>query len=147
HKILHILMFITSFEEQNITYRSCSNLRIHLSVQEFYEPKYINGKPYWYTIKRKDDQPFTVAGIYDDAVIDGNKVRSFSMLTINSDHHPFMKQFHAPKDEKRSIIVIPEQYRKDWLTADHEHAHEYFFPMPDEFVTFPRDEQKQNVLF
>ena len=24
-------MFITSFEEQNITYRSCSNLRIHLS--------------------------------------------------------------------------------------------------------------------
>ena len=32
HKILHILMFITSFEEQNITYRSCSNLRIHLSA-------------------------------------------------------------------------------------------------------------------
>ena len=24
-------MFITSFEEQNITYRSCSNFRIHLS--------------------------------------------------------------------------------------------------------------------
>jgi putative SOS response-associated peptidase YedK len=85
---------------------------------------------HWYTIKRKDDQPFTVAGIYDDAVINGNKVRSFSMLTINSDHHPFMKQFHAPKDEKRSIIVIPEQYRKDWLTADHEHAHEYFFKCP-----------------
>ncbi|RSC82238.1 hypothetical protein EGT42_13190 [Acinetobacter haemolyticus] len=33
HKILHILMFITSFEEQNITYRSCSNLRIHLCVE------------------------------------------------------------------------------------------------------------------
>ncbi|EPB3626181.1 DUF159 family protein, partial [Acinetobacter baumannii] len=28
-----------------------------------------------------------------------------------------------------------------------EHAHEYFFEMPDEFVTFPRDEQKQDVLF
>ena len=25
-------MFITSFGEQNITYRSCSNLRIHLCV-------------------------------------------------------------------------------------------------------------------
>ena len=91
-----------------------------MPVQEFYEPKYINGKPHWYTIKRKDEQPFTVAGIYDDAVIYCNKVRSFSMLTINSDHHPFMKQFHAPKDEKRSIIVIPEQYRKDWLTTDQE---------------------------
>ncbi|XOV29853.1 hypothetical protein Q5709_05420 [Acinetobacter radioresistens] len=27
-------MFITSFEEQNITYRSCSNLRIHLFQHE-----------------------------------------------------------------------------------------------------------------
>ncbi|WP_306670667.1 transposase family protein [Acinetobacter sp. YH12021] len=30
HKILHISMFITSFGEQNITYRCCSNFRIHL---------------------------------------------------------------------------------------------------------------------
>ncbi|AWL30150.1 hypothetical protein DJ533_17070 [Acinetobacter defluvii] len=28
-------MFITSFEEQNITYRSCSNLRIHLFHPSF----------------------------------------------------------------------------------------------------------------
>ncbi|RZG71930.1 SOS response-associated peptidase [Acinetobacter wuhouensis] len=110
-------------------------------VQEFYEPKYIDGKSHWYTIKREDGQPFTVAGIYDDAVINGQKVRSFSMLTINSDHHPFMKQFHAPSDEKRSIIVIPEKYRKDWLNADHDHAHEYFLEMPNEFVTYPRDQK------
>ncbi len=38
HKILHILMFITSFEEQNITYRSCSNLRIHLFTYDFENP-------------------------------------------------------------------------------------------------------------
>lgn len=116
-------------------------------VQEFYEPKYIDGKSHWYTIKREDNQPFTVAAIYDDAVIKDSKVRSFSMLTINADHHPFMKQFHAPNDEKRSIIVIPEQYRNDWLNVGSEHAHEYFFEMRDEFVTFSRDKEKQNVLF
>ena len=27
-------MFITSFEEQNITYRSCSNLRIHITTKQ-----------------------------------------------------------------------------------------------------------------
>ncbi|WOE40029.1 SOS response-associated peptidase [Acinetobacter chinensis] len=108
-------------------------------VVEFYEPKYINGKPQWYTIRREDSQPFTVAGIYEDAVIRDSKVRSFSMLTINADQHPFMKQFHAPADEKRSIIVIPEQYRQDWLNADHEHAHEYFFEMQNEYVTYPRE--------
>ncbi|QHI34283.1 hypothetical protein Ahae11616_16975 (plasmid) [Acinetobacter haemolyticus] len=32
HKILHILMFITSFGEQNITYKCCSNFLIHLSL-------------------------------------------------------------------------------------------------------------------
>ncbi len=111
-------------------------------VIEFYEPKYIDGKSHWYTIKREDEQPFTVAAIYEDAVVNGQKVRSFSMLTINADHHPFMKQFHAPTDEKRSIIVIPERYRNDWLTADHEHASEYFFQLPNEFVTFPRDASK-----
>lgn len=120
-------------------------------VQEFYEPKYIDGKAHWYTIKREDDQPFTVAAIYDDAVIKDSKVRSFSMLTINADNHPFMKQFHAPTDEKRSIIVIPEKYRKDWLNADHEHAHEYFFELTDEYVTFSRDhsseKSNQNDLF
>lgn len=115
-------------------------------VQEFYEPKYIDGKAHWYTIKREDDRPFTVAAIYDDAVIKDSKVRSFSMLTINSDNHPFMKQFHAPADEKRSIIVIPEEYRNDWLNVDHEQAHEYFLEMSDDFVTFARDEEKQNVL-
>lgn len=54
-----------------------------------------------------------ISTLYDDAVINGNKVNSFSMLTINSEHHPFMNQLRAPKDEKRSIIVIPDQYRKD----------------------------------
>ena len=120
-----------------------------IPVQEFYEPKYINGKSHWYTIKRKDDQPFTVAAIYDDAEIRDSKVRSFSMLTINSDHHPFMKQFHAPDDEKRSIIVIPEEYRNDWLNVDREHAHEYFFEMRNEFVTFPQKspDKSQDSLF
>ncbi|MFW1889934.1 hypothetical protein, partial [Acinetobacter johnsonii] len=33
HKILHILMFITSFGEQNITYKCCSNFLIHLSIR------------------------------------------------------------------------------------------------------------------
>jgi len=120
-------------------------------VQEFYEPKYIDGKSHWYGIKREDGQPFTVAAIYDDAVIDGKRIRSFSMLTINSDNHPFMKQFHAPNDEKRSIIVIPQEYRNDWLNVDRENTHEYFFEMRDEFVTFPRDhssdETKQSDLF
>ncbi|PJI34224.1 MULTISPECIES: SOS response-associated peptidase [Acinetobacter] len=108
-------------------------------VDTFYEPKYIDGKPHWFGISREDGNPFTVAAIYDDVLIEGEKIRSFSMLTINSDQYLLMKQFHHPDDEKRSIIVIPEESRHDWLCCDHEQAHEFFFEMRDEFRAKPRD--------
>lgn len=108
-------------------------------VDTFYEPKYIDGKSHWYAISREDGDPVTVAAIYDDAIIEGEKVRSFSMLTINANQHPFMKQFHNPNDEKRSIIVIPEESRQDWLHCNHEEASEFFFEMRDEFIAKPRD--------
>lgn len=108
-------------------------------VDTFYEPKYIDGKSHWYAISREDGDPVTVAAIYDDAIIEGEKVRSFSMLTINANQHPFMKQFHNPNDEKRSIIVIPEESRQDWLHCDHEEASEFFFEMRDEFIAKLRD--------
>lgn len=108
-------------------------------VDTFYEPKYIDGKPHWFGISREDGNPFTVAAIYDDVLIEGEKIRSFSMLTINSDQHLLMKQFHHPDDEKRSIIVIPEESRHDWLCCNHEQAHELFFEMRDEFRATPRD--------
>ncbi len=45
-----------------------------------------------------------------------------------------MSQFHKPEDEKRSIIVIPEEYRNDWLNCNKEKASQFFFEMPaDEF--------------
>ena len=36
--------------------------------------------------------------------------------------------------------------RKDWINADHDHAHEYFFEMADDYVTFPRDPHITNNL-
>ncbi|OAL84558.1 SOS response-associated peptidase [Acinetobacter sp. SFD] len=109
-------------------------------VDTFFEPKYIDDKPHWFGISREDGHPFTVAAIYEDALIEGEKIRSFSMLTINSDQHPFMKQFHKPNDEKRSIIVIPEELRHDWLNCDHEQAHNFFFEMKDEFIARPKEQ-------
>lgn len=112
-----------------------------IPVETIFEPKYIDGKSHWYGIYRRDEMPFTVAGIYEYAVIDGTEYRSMSMLTINSDSHPFMNQFHAPEDEKRSIIVIPQERRNDWLNCSHDQAQDFFFEMPvDEFTAAPKSE-------
>ena len=92
-----------------------------IPVQTIFEPKYIDGKAHRYDIRRKDGDLFT-----GDAFI-----RS---MTINADDHPFMSQFHKPKDEKRSIVVIEPQQRMDWLNMTHESAYKLLLLMGAGYV-------------
>ena len=39
------------------------------------------------------------------------------MLTINADGHCLMQKFHKPTDEKRMVVVLPEDQYQDWLAA------------------------------
>lgn len=56
------------------------------------------------------------------------------MLTINADHHPIMKHFHKPEDEKRSIIVLQNHEYHAWLNANHEQASKILNLAPDSFL-------------
>ncbi|MBR7725971.1 DUF159 family protein, partial [Acinetobacter nosocomialis] len=70
---------------------------------------------------------------------------TMSLLTINADRHSFMKQFHKPDDEKRSIIVIPEDLRNDWLNCKHDEASDFFLDMPlNEFTSLPKVEMNKS---
>ena len=115
-----------------------------IPVQTIYEPKYINGKAHRYGIHREDNEPFTVAGLYEMVKIGDQLIRSMTMLTINADKHPFMRQFHKPDDEMRSIIVIPDEYREEWLNCSFKEAREFFFEMQDEYITFPKSRLSEN---
>ena len=81
-------------------------------------------------IEREDNEPFTVAALYEIVEIGEQIIRSMTMLTINADDHPFMSQFHKPKDEKRSIVVIEPQQRMDWLNMTHESAYKLLLLIP-----------------
>lgn len=48
----------------------------------------------------------------------GELVVSFSMLTVNADQHLVMSQFHKPRDEKRTPVVIAPDLYERWLSAD-----------------------------
>ena len=80
-----------------------------------------------------------MAAIYENVVINDQPIRSMSLLTMNADQHPFMKQFHAPNHEKRSIIVIPEKNRTDWLNCTSNEATQFFVAMQDEYVATPKN--------
>ena len=85
-------------------------------------------------IDREDNEPFTVAALYEIVKIGEQIVRSMTMLTINADDHPFISQFHKPEDKKRSIVVIEPEHLKDWLNMHHEDAFELLKPMGAGYV-------------
>ena len=47
------------------------------------------------------------------------------MLTINADHHPLMKEFHKPADEKRMLVILPEPAYDEWLVASPQKSREF----------------------
>jgi putative SOS response-associated peptidase YedK len=96
-------------------------------VQAFCEPSYESGVPVRWRIERGDGAPFCLAGLWENAPLplaegapDGRRADrlSFTMLTINADAHPLMARFHAPGDEKRSVVVLNPEDHAAWLDAD-----------------------------
>lgn len=103
-------------------------------VESFYEPSYETGKAVRWEIAAADGAPLGIAGIWEHKQDgpNGLPLLSFSMLTINADEHPLMKQFHKPGDEKRMLVILhPDQY-DDWLTCDVADAPTYFQQYPAE---------------
>lgn len=40
------------------------------------------------------------------------------MLTVNADEHALMRQFHKQDEEKRMVVILPEDRYQDWLHGD-----------------------------
>ena len=102
--------------------------RCLVPVQAFYEPNYELGKPVRWAIQREDGQPFALAAIWDrwSNPVTKEWERSFSLVTINASGHSLMERFHAPEDEKRSVVVVGKADHLGWLNAaTGEEAREY----------------------
>ena len=95
-------------------------------VDNFYEPSYATGKAVRWKIELASGEPFGIACLWDRWAHPsrGEWVVSFSMLTVNADAHPVMRQFHKPGDEKRTPVVIAPALHATWLNANHAQATE-----------------------
>ncbi len=89
-----------------------------IPVQCFYEPNYESGKPIRHAIRRKDGEPFWLAGLWERRMDDPGPTRmSFTMLTMAAPGHPIMGRMHGPEDEKRSVVALEGDDRNRWLGA------------------------------
>ena len=66
----------------------------------------------------------------------GELVHSFTMLTLNADAHPLMRQFHRSPDERRMVAILPKAHYADWLNAPAQHSRDWVQLYPAELLVF-----------
>ena len=106
-----------------------------IPVETFFEPDWRSGKAVPTGICNASGDPLGVAGLWSawrDPT--GQTLHSFTMLTINADHHPLMSLFHKPTDEKRMIVILsPERY-DEWLRASFKDSGDFLRSWPAELM-------------
>ena len=65
----------------------------------------------------------------------GNRVHSFSLLTVNADGHPLLGRMHRPGDEKRMLVIVPPMHHSAWLNATLAQAQTFMRTTPAEQLT------------
>ena len=104
-----------------------------IPAEAIYEPDWRSGKAVLTRISRADGKPMGIAGIWDTWRSPlGEVVHSFTMLTINADNPPVMRQFHKPDDEKRMVVILNEQDYNPWLQASVTESRDFLRQYPAE---------------
>lgn len=123
------------------TYQDAWRLSRHciIPAEGIYEPDWRSGKPVPTRIARADGRPMGIAGLWSQwRKPQGARIYSFTMLTINADAHPMMRQFHKPGDEKRMVVILPESAYDDWLAAPAAESRDFLLPYPAEHLLAER---------
>ncbi len=98
--------------------------RCIIPAQSFDEPNWESGRNVWWRFRRVDGAPWGLAGLWNTWVdrASGEVVESYTMLTVNADHHPLMRRMHRPDpklppdaQDKRSVIPVELEDVDLWL--------------------------------
>ena len=106
-----------------------------IPVDTFFEPDWRSGKAIPTQIGRADGAPMGIAGLWSSwKSPKGEIVHSFTMLTINATHHPLMRMFHKPTDEKRMVVILSEDQYDAWLQVGVEQSQGFLRLYPAELL-------------
>lgn len=107
--------------------------RCIIPAWSFDEPCWETGRNVWWSFRRTDGAPWGLAGLWNDWTDKetGEVISSYTMLTINADHHPLMSRMHRPdpklppdQQDKRSVIAIEFGDADAWLHGSIDEAKE-----------------------
>lgn len=115
------------------SYRDAWKLGRHciIPAEAIYEPDWRTGKAVPARISRADGKPMGIAGLWAAWKSPaGDLIHSYTMLTINADNHPFMRQYHKPDDEKLMIVILNEDAYDAWLQAQASESRDFLRQFP-----------------
>ncbi len=97
----------------------------------FYEPSYESGRAVRWRIALASVDPW-IACLRKRWAHPASceLVVSFSMLTVNAEERPVMRQFHKLVDERRTPVIIAPDLHDAWLSADTAKAPELMTFLP-----------------
>ena len=123
--------------------------RCIIPAASFDEPNWETGKNIWWEFSRADGTPWGLAGLWNAWThkTTGEVHESYTMLTLNADHHELMRRMHKPDlkvgpgdQDKRSVIPIEASDVDQWLAGTVEEAKQLLRLSPAEmFVAGPID--------
>jgi putative SOS response-associated peptidase YedK len=107
--------------------------RCIIPAWSFDEPCWETGRNVWWRFRRADGTPWGLAGLWNDWTDKetGEVVSSYTVLTINADHHPLMSRMHRPdptlppdQQDKRGVVAIEPGDVDTWLRGSLDEATE-----------------------
>lgn len=102
-----------------------------IPAEAIFEPDWRSGKAVPTRIINAEGAPMGIAGLWSSwGSPQGETVYTFTMLTINADTHPLMRLMHKPTDEKRMVVILPEEDYDAWLRADVDSSGTFLRPYP-----------------
>ncbi len=111
-------------------------------AEAIYEPDWRSGKAVPTRIARQDGKPLGLAGLWtSNRKATGQEVLSFTLLTVNADGHGIFGHLHKLQDEKRMVVILPEDQYSDWLNASVARSMDFMraFAAPSLTTYAPRD--------
>ena len=105
--------------------------RCIVPAASFDDPNWESGKNQWWQFRRADGDPWGLAGLWNiwTDKDTGEVHESYTMLTLNADHHLLMSRMHKPdpklpprQQDKRSVIPIERGDVDQWLVGTIEEA-------------------------
>jgi putative SOS response-associated peptidase YedK len=124
----------TAAEKPSFREAWCKRRWCIVPAEELYEPCWETGEAVRWAIRRIGG-PIGVAGLWGMWIDPktGERVPTFTMLTVNADDHALYKRFHRPGEEKRMPVILRPEDFDAWLNCTVAEA-------PSFMTQFPADQ-------